>query len=394
VFGLNGAGVRFIAESLGEGSPRRAREAFNLCITTALTSTCFVSLLSYIALATFGADLFRDEQLQQLAPLIAGCVALFAGMQLTSELLRSFHELRFASLLNGPSGGALSMMLFVGMLTVALCFGRPTLNQVVLLQLVSMAVILPFGIVWLLRTCRRSLQEYADEASPRLLTLSQLLNVCVPLMLTQLLAIAAGQADLWVGGTSLPKDGLALYGAARRTMVMVALPTQMVGLIVMSSIPDLYAQRRIGDLQRLLQSSAMVAALPSFAALVASLVAPQWILGVLFGDFYRDGATVLMLLGIAQFVASVLGPANYALSLTGCHNSGLVIYFVTSVVFFLVGPFAARNWGLTGLAVVSGLTTACQAVALWALARIHLGLWTHAAMRPGSMRSMLGARAV
>ncbi len=78
------------------------------------------------------------------------------------------------------------------------------------------------------------------------------------------------------------------------------MPLQMVNLTIMSSIPELFVQGRIADLQRLLRLAAATAAAPTLACLVIVLWRPAWTLGVVFGPYYSQGASLLLVLALGQ----------------------------------------------------------------------------------------------
>jgi O-antigen/teichoic acid export membrane protein len=379
VFGLNNAGIRFIAVNLATGDLAAARWSFHLCLLAAGLAAAICCSLMYLGLVTWGDSLFHEPTLRQLAPLIAGCVGLFAGMMLVSELLRGFHELRFASLLNGPSGGSAANCLFIALLATSLLFvGRPTLTRTVLLQFAAVALVLPGGAICLFRTARaRWGDAWRGDTRRSGITIGQLLAVSVPLMLTQVLMATLLQVDLWIASRWFTKSDLALYGAARRMMVLVAIPTQMVALTVLSSIPELYAQGRVSELQLLLQKSATLAGLPSLALTVLLIVAPGWALSILFGNFYAAAAGPLVFLALGQLVATWVGTAQLVLALTGHHNAGLVVNVISTLAFFLIGPLAAQG-GMLSMAMTSASIMALQSIAFWLLTVRLTGVWTNA----------------
>ena len=146
----------------------------------------------------------------------------------------------------------------------------------------------------------------------------------------------------------------------------------------MSFIPQLYAQGRRPELQRLMQSAAIAATAPSLVVLVIFVLWPGLVLSVVFGPFYRDAALVLVILSFGHFVVSWTGGCQTCLAMTGHHNIQLVVAVVTSVGLFTLGPLAARNWGILGLAIVSSSLTAASNLIQYLMVRKLVGVWTHA----------------
>jgi O-antigen/teichoic acid export membrane protein len=384
VFGVNIAGLRFISERLAIADATGARRALRLSVAVCAVASAVLAVLLYFGLSAWGVGLFHDPKVKEFAFYIVASAAGFAVMQVLSELLRGFHDLRFASLLNGPSGGALAMFLFVVSIMACSLLMPLALSQILQLQAVTLGLTIPIGIGCLGWTAWQKLgtERVDSKASLPDLKLSEMLRVCIPLMLTQLLTLTVTQSDIWIGGVTFSKDDLALYAAARRLMIIIAIPAQMALLTVMSSIPTLFFQRRLPELQRMMQSAATVAALPSLAALILLVVAPSFSLGLVYGDFYRSAALPLVILGLGQGIAIWGGTfASYTLAVTGHHNSVLSANAVTATLYLLVGPLVAARFGLIGLATMSALLMALQSLALWALTKKMTGVWSHASVR-------------
>ena len=115
-----------------------------------------------------------------------------------------------------------------------------------------------------------------------------------PLLVTNLSIYILGTgADSWVLGAFRPQSDVALYGEAARLMLIVGTPF-VVGLsaVVRPIISELHAQGKKRELERSMRAVATLAGVPAIFALVAFLLAGL-ILAFLFGDFYREAATVL-----------------------------------------------------------------------------------------------------
>jgi len=135
-----------------------------------------------------------------------------------------------------------------------------TLRLTLTLLVAALTLTAPLALFSLRRIARRTLSTAVNDAAPRTDRdeLHSLVPVCVPLMIMGGLSFAAAQADLWIAGTLATGNDVALYAAARRLVVMVAMPLQMVNLTVMSSVPALYFQGRKVELQRLLRLAASI----------------------------------------------------------------------------------------------------------------------------------------
>lgn len=385
MLGLSNAIVRFVAESMAQGDRSRARQVLAQGYRLVLLATVG------LALAVMGswrwlAGWFSLPELG-MAPLIGLNLGLLAISQLTSESLRGLHELRVASVLSGgQTGGLLSNLLLLTLLAAALPVVQVTLTLAVALNVLALILVLPLGLYALRYRVRSELGGAGDSAP---LPVATLLATSLPLMVIQVVSFASAQADLWIAGVACSED-LALYSAARRLMLVVAIPLQMVNFLVMASVAELNAQGRLDELESLLRRAATIAAVPSLGALLVTLLMGGAILEVLFGSYYRDAATLLALLSLGQFALAWSGSSQCALTMTGRQNVALAVSLSSALVLLVAGTLMARTFGALGLAATSAVVVAAESLAQWLLAHKLVGVRANMSLDLPALTGLLG----
>jgi O-antigen/teichoic acid export membrane protein len=383
MLGLNTAVVRFVSESMGRGDMAAARQSMGLVLAVAAFAIAGVAALASLCLATFDSTLLGLPAVPGLVPLAVTSLVLLALLQLIAEACRSMHELRLATLFSGgQTGGLLSNIVFLMLIAAAMVLGRPSYFTAVALNLVAMAISLPLAVLGLSRTVRDRFRLVPRPESTTPLSVATLLAYSLPVLAIQLLTFVTTQGDLWIAGIWCPHDELALYGAARRLTLIIAMPLQMLNFTVISSIAELYGQQRRQDLQRLLRGAASLAAWPSVVAIVLLLVAGGPILELFFGPYFRQAALPLGILAVGQLFLSCAGSASCALTITGHQTGPLAINLITAFALASIGTWAARHFGIVGVAVTSSGVFIAQSISLWLLAKRYLGVWTHPTLLP------------
>jgi O-antigen/teichoic acid export membrane protein len=307
-------------------------------------------------------------------------------LQLTAESLRSFHELRFASMFSGgQTGGLLSNSLFVGLLLGSGLYATTSLQNALSLNVISLLLIVPLAILLLGKTVGNH-QVTPDEnatiaVSSEAPDLSQFLAVCVPILLVQCVTLFSSQADIFIAGACCEQD-LGFYSAARRLMLLVAMPLQMANFLVISSIAELKAKKQWAELEGLLQTAGILAAVPSLIALTLLIVGGGPILELLFGPAYREAALPLAILAVGQFTLTWAGSSHTTLLMTGHQNAALVVNALSAVLLVAGGAWAANAYGIVGLACASAVVVVLENLTLMLLVRRLLGIKTYV---PGSL---------
>jgi O-antigen/teichoic acid export membrane protein len=380
MFGLNAGMIRFVSESLGLGDTQQARTALRLGLRVAGVSIVSVSLVCWLFMGLWGSTLFGIPHAGVLVPLLAVSVIASAALQLCASILRSFHEACLSTLLTGQFGGPLSNLMFLALLLIAALIAGPTVTTAMSLNAISMFALLPAAVAIVIRIGRASFRQYGSantlpvESQP--LALSTLLAVCLPLTLTQGLSYLTGQSDIWIAGSLVSHDQVALYGAARRLMLLIGMPMQLVNLTVVATIAELRAQGRLAELQRILRTTATLATLPALFVLVPLLFAPGEIASLVFGAYYRDSGTALRLLALGQLVFTCVGSAELTLMMTGHQKSALAINVVTSILIATLGTVMTVLFGIVGLAGAWSAVIVLQCSLFCMLARRRVGVWT------------------
>jgi O-antigen/teichoic acid export membrane protein len=196
-------------------------------------------------------------------------------------------------------------------------------------------------------------------------------------LLLNLLAFVSEQIDIWIGEGLLPPSALGMYGVAKRSMLLTAMPVQMAMLTIIATIPRLHAQRKLSDLQALMRGAAGLAAVPSLTALALLVAFPEQALYVLFGGSYAGAAGMIRIMAVGNLVLILSGNPINILALTGRHRTVLVVNLLSASVIAIGGPLAAIWFGGYGLAGTSAAALALQNALLWWLARRQSGVWTH-----------------
>lgn len=382
MLGLGPALARFVGEGLGHRDNDRARQSVRLVLSIAPVSIAGVAIVVAVVLLRFHPSTLGLPAGPWIVPIVIATLILLAALQLLGEASRSLHDMRLATLLSGgQTGGLLSNTVFLVFISALAWIGAPDLRTALALNALAMVIILPAAVWGFFRTARTCLGPPAARPTATKLAMRPLLSFSISMLAVQLLTLTTTQADLWIAGVACHHDQVALYGSARRLMLLVSLPVQMLNLTVIASIAELHVQRRLGDLERLLRRSAALAALPSAAAIVVLIVWADPVLELLFGPFFCAAALPLTILAVGQLFLVAAGSCGCALEMSGNHVVVLLVNLVAAVAVVAVGTWAARQFGILGLAVASAGVIAAQSITLWLLAKRIVGVWTHPTLR-------------
>ncbi len=375
--GVGQAGVRFVAQSIGLEQYGRIRRVIGMVVVVGVLGSSSVGFVYLLLGPVLGGEFFSAPALVAATGLVAGWVTVTSLQYLLAETFRGFHDIRLTFVFGGSvSGGGFlaGTIVIVGLSLVLFLRGQATLSFVVSLAAVSgLTSALLAG--WALRRKVASLPQDGSHHQP--VALGGLLRVAGPLLVTQLTVAALAQSDIWILGAFRPQEELAVYGAAARVVLLVAMPLQMTNVVVEPLIAAMYAQGRRHALERTVRAAGTLAGIPALLGVAVLMLLGGPILGLFYGEYYREGATVLALLSLGQLVKVWTGPCQATLGMSGHQSILMIITVVFAAVTIVAGLAVVSRYGATGVAVTAAGGIALQNLSAWLVARFTTGIWTH-----------------
>lgn len=383
--GLNQAVVRFVAESLGLGQLGRTRRVVALVIRIGALGALGIGFVYLLFGDILAEHLFHSPTLVAITGLIAGWMTVMTLQLLLSETFRGFHDINLATIFGGLAAG---IILTASLVVLWLLKGQAAMATVVLLAMGSgLASSLLAG--WALN--RKVVCLPPKDVKGRL-GAGEILWVAAPMLVSGLALFTVAQADIWVLGAFRTQEEVAIYGAAARMVLLISLPILIVNAIISPPIAEMYAQGRKQELERVVRDTVTLALLPTLAALISFMLLGSYILGIVYGEYYRQGASVLVLLSIGYLANVWAGPCGTALIMTG-HQKTMMVLALFSGMFVICGTLLlVQDYGAVGVAGVAATSMILQNSLALLLAKKRAGFWTHARFSMLPVQTLFGRR--
>jgi O-antigen/teichoic acid export membrane protein len=379
--GLGQSVVRLVAQSMGQAQYGRARYLLRQVFLLGGMGAAAGGLGWGIAGPLVTHEVFHLPLLGAASGLVGTWMAMMTIQNLLAESFRAFHDIREASLF----GGSLSGLCFVIALgLVWLMHGGSELVNVLLLAAASVLMSVVVGTLFLRR---RIVSIPSSNALDPTINTGEVLRVAGPVWVTNLALVVLVQASVWVIGAFGPPADVAAFGSAMRLVTLVAMPLVIVNAVVPPLIAEMYSQGHLKELERILRGTATLAGIPAFAALVGVMIFADPILGLVFGDFYRTAAPVLIVLSLGQLANVWSGTCGLTLVMTGHQTSMMVITLVTASLVVGGALAVVGAWGTLGVAIVTAVGMVLQNMLMLVAARLKTGLWTHVGISTLLVRS-------
>lgn len=334
--------VRFVADAIARDLLGRARKAIVLCLFITSLVAFFIMLALYAGAGDWLArDVFKSELLLGAVGLMALWIFLQALQRQLGETFRGLHDLRMASIFTGLVSGLVTVGLLGGMYLI---YGSAGLADVLWVSVIAIAL---SGILAALLLAKRILAIRGEGS----IGSAELVTCGTPILLAAVTNLLLQRADLWVVGMYLPEEEVALYGAAARLITVVAIPLVMASAVLSPMIADLHAKGEKQRLEKVLRIVATLGSLPALFVVLVLMFAGEPILGFIYGDYYRESATILTILACGQLASMWAGVCPQLLIMTGYQKPVMIVSLFSAAVAIGASVFVVDAYQGVGVAL-------------------------------------------
>ena len=320
-------------------------------------------------------------------------VVVNAQLRLLAEAFRGLKDIRLASIFSGMNNGGVLGALFL-LIILSGMFIQGSASLLAVTRSSMAAVFLPFIIAstllwfYLQKMPAENGGGWPDgEASG--LSYQCLVYASLPLLLTMLINYFLAFGDIWILGTTGSNEDVAYYAASARLVMLTALPLMVLNGFVSPMIAAAYAKKKLKTIEESVRGMATVG---FFAALVCALVlgvAGKQMLGLIFGDFYRQGLGVLLILALGQLGNAWAGSCAIALAMSGHVRLLFGNTLIFGIVMMVGGLWLSGLFGPEGLALWVALTNILRNLTMAWFVKRNLDFWTCAYWNPFYVRRIV-----
>jgi len=306
-------------------------------------------------------------------------ITLLSGQQkLWASYLRGLGRVRFASLLEGRSGGALvgCLQAVTLGLTWWLLPGSGLAGALLALAAGYLGPVILAGL--LVRRQWSGLTRVGSLAGD----VRHMVRRNWRFAVNQVAVYASGTVEIWIAAAILSSADVSYFSAAQRMALILAIAPTALQVVFAPVASRMLGAGDLGGLEAVLRTGATLSAMVTSVVLVPMLVVPDELLALTLGEPFRGAALALFVLALAHVANVLSGLCGTALTMS--HQEGLVAAVQSASVGLrlLLGTTAALLAGVVGLAVAASAISVATYLAMWWLARHRLGLRTEPTLRP------------
>jgi O-antigen/teichoic acid export membrane protein len=189
-------------------------------------------------------------------------------------------------------------------------------------------------------------------------------GMSLPMLLASSSQLVMNKSDTLMLSWLSTMSAVGMYGAASRLANLSTFVMMAVAVLATPLMATAYHKGDYGRFHRVLNRAMLAGALGALPALLLLLALPAQVLA-LFGGGFVEGAKVLRILAVGQFVNAVTGPVSFALLMSGREKPFAASLAIMAAATICGDALLIPRYGATGVAAV---TAACVAIVnIWQL---------------------------
>ncbi len=361
--GMENALVRFIAANIASEQPGKVLGVYQKAMLYSLVVSTILSALLYMLAPWLSQTIFAKPELTQLLSIMAMAIVPLALLTLHANALQGLKKIAFSISVSSvfvPLLACLLIVLFVpkyGIDAAALSYLLATTLTLLIGRKFWKSAVSPF---------RVNTAEFNRHV---------LLASSMPLFGIAMMNLVIMWSPMLLLGVWESSENVGIYSAASRTAMLTSFVLIAVNSIAAPKFAALYQQGNMLALGSLARKSAKIMVMLASPALLLFILIPESIMSI-FGDQFKEGSTILMILAIGQFVNVSTGSVGYLLMMTGNERLMRNNLIFISILGIVLSLYLIPKYGILGAAIASALALSGQNLIAMILVRIKLNILT------------------
>mgnify|MGYP003983354195 CR=1 FL=1 len=345
--GMENALVKFIAANVVAKNPEKVLGVYKKAILYSLGVASILSLLLYLVAPWLSQVILKKSELTQPLTIMSFAVVPLALLTLHAHALQGLKKI------------AASISVLATIVPLLTCFSALLfcsaygINGVAVGYIVATLITLLFGRIFWVKATSTFIANTATFDRKQLFACS------MPLYGVVMLHLIILWSPLLILGAWESSETVGIYTAASRTAFLISFVLVAVNSISAPKFAALYQNGDMDSLGKMARNSVKITSLLSFPVLLLFIFAPEWILSI-FGEQFKQGAVVLIILAVGQFVNVATGSVGVLLMMSGNEKLMRNNLLFCAIVGILLNLWLIPCFGIIGCAVAAAVVHAMQ----------------------------------
>lgn len=366
--GLNNAVLRLVSANIATENHGLAKGYYRRAIILVGLAAFVMTLIIQLSAKPIFLNFFpQKERLVPLIILMSGALIPTTLNNLFAELLKAFGNFKVSLLMQS---GFAPLVTILCLSLYWLFYGSITVTYAIVIFVVALWITLLLSVYFFNKNKPPQLKGVEIVHNDKELLASSMPLWTVTIALTIMESLDILLIGIWIG---VKEAGV--YAIAKKIASLNVFFLASINTVIAPQFATLYAQNRITDLKNIAQKATKLLFWVGLLSLCIFSLFSTSLLG-LFGNEFKEGWLLLIILSVGQFINVITGPVANLLIMTGhqaLYRTNMILSsFITVMLFLLLIP----TFSTVGAAVASAFGLAFENCRVAWLVHKKLGFYT------------------
>jgi len=367
--------VRQIAENVKSNNQGRVLGVYRIATLYTVTISILFSIALYYFTPWISLSLFSKPELENPLSIMALSIVPTVLLILNAHALQGLKKIASSTIVS-----SLIVPLLTSIFTIAFVkeYG---IDSVVWGFFTSSVVAMIIGwLIWIKSS--KKFRKFKPEMNKEVVfkSSSPLLGIVIMNMIINL-------SPMFLLGIWESSENIGIYGAASRTAMLTSFVLMAVNSISAPKFAELYKMNKIYELENICKKSTKLMIYTASPVLAIFIIFPELILSI-FGEEFKNGAIVLIILSIGQLINVSTGSVGYLLTMTGHERTMHRIMLFSSLIGLSSSVILISQYGIIGASISVTLALSVQNLLamtfVWKKLKIITFPWLEQSTKPCS----------
>jgi O-antigen/teichoic acid export membrane protein len=319
VMGFDRASVKIIAQLKTKNDNLSILTYFKKVSSYVFCSSVILSVLFWFLSDLLLVHWYQKPQYLNLLKYFAPAIVGLSLMIVSSESLRGLKKIKSYTFFRL---GALQLcsIIFLGGFVFKIVSQdsvnfRPEVFSYVASTLITGMLAISYA-YYKIKSQTNKKPEYLSEESNSIPISNGLFKLALPLALASSMGVIMSQVSIQLLGRFVSEADIGIYAAAVKISMLSVIALKAVNSITTPQFAEAYIQGDNKKLKSIANIATTLSFIVSMPVVLFCLIFPEFILNF-YGDEFKAGAQVLIILAMGRFIAAAAGPTVNILQMTG-----------------------------------------------------------------------------
>ncbi len=366
-FGMD-RGVLHFAPKFWQKNPSGFKALISRVLGISLGSGILFGLIFFLISPWLAVNIYKRPELVTVFRLFALAFPPLSFLIVAAAATRVTQRIKYSVWLYDIGQPLLGILLIITLLIL-----KQGLIGMVLAEIISLGIAAVVSLVLI----RVIFPELRMPSASQGVSTSTLLKYSLPAMLGGAFSVYILWVDRIIVGFFLPAEEIGIYVAVSQISTILTVILSGLSPIAVPLFSHFYHQGDKGKLEEVYRISTKWGIYLSLPILAVLLISPAESMILIFGNAYKDGATILLILLIGQIVNLATGSVSPLLIMTENQRFLFKISAVTLVVDIILLVILVPRTGLPGAAIVTSLCLSFLYLVELFWVKKRLNLWPY-----------------